>query len=228
MDQNKSDLIMQFVLHGKPVSAECSLDIAVGDTLTTEFARHASYRNHSNFFEVGNFRMGLSLKEDDQGSGVLSRQAQLPGQSPKSPAAGAFARWRSATADEAKNILYPLEFDKFCFDRAIDAASPVFFGCCCTSTTFDKAILVKRAPQGHQGGEANPSLAFLRIEFTKVLITGIAWADGDVVAEQCEFICQEMKIRYRQQKPDGSMGAEMPVHWPTARSLSILAKTATN
>jgi type VI protein secretion system component Hcp len=232
VDQNKTDQIMQFVLHSKPVAAECSLDVDAGDPLMTEFAKHTGYHDHSNFFEVGNFQMGLSLKEDDQGSGALSQKTDKSAQQAKDPAAGQFARWRSATDDEAKTILYPLEFDKFSFNRTIDAASPVFFSCCCSSTTFDKAVLVKRLSQGHHGGVARPAVGFLRIEFVKVLITGINWNDGEVVTEQCEFICQELKIRYRQRKADGSVsaeiiskGAEMAVQWPTARSRKILGNT---
>ena len=89
-------------------------------------------------------------------------------------------------------------------------------------------MLVKRISQGDQGGVARPSAAYLRIDFTKVLITGINWDDGDLVTESCEFICQGMKISYRRQKTDGTVaggfGNEYSAVWPNPsndRSLGI-------
>lgn len=229
MDQDKTDLMMQFVLKGKPVSAECSLDVHSNDKMMGEFAKHTSYRNHSNFFEVSNFQMGLNLTEDDQSNSAVGPHAHLHGKPAHAhPAntriAGRFARWRSATPDEGRDILYPLEVDKFSFDRLIDAASPIFFASCCDSTTFDKAVLVKRISQGQVGGTPRPSVGYLRLVFTDVLITSINWDDGEMVKEQCEFVCQKLEIRYRQQAFEGSVGAPMFASWPTPRSQSIRSK----
>ena len=229
MDQNKTDLVMQFVLRGKPVSAECGLNVHSNDKLMGEFAKHTSYRNHSNFFEVSNFQMGLNLTEDDQSHSASASHAQLHGKhvnghSANARTAGRFARWRSATPEEGRDILYPLEVDKFSFDRLIDAASPIFFASCCDSKTFDRAILVKRISQGHRGGTARPAVGYLRLKFTDVLITSINWDDGEMVKEQCEFVCAKLEIEYRKQEFEGSVGAPMPASWPTARSQSIRSK----
>jgi type VI protein secretion system component Hcp len=230
MDQNKTDLVMQFVLDRQPVWAECALQIAPGDTLMTGFAKNTDYDSYSNFFEVNGFDFAISLKESDQSTSVLGQQPARPAQhQQKAPATtGAFARWRSATQSEYKSIYYPLEFDKFTFERVIDSASPIFFQCCCTSRSFDSAVLVKRISQGDQGGVARPTVGYLRIDFTKVLITGVDWDDGDVVKEKCEFICQQMKITYRKQKIDGTINAsgEVSAIWPNPakdRSLGIRA-----
>lgn len=217
MDSAATDLVMKFTLHRQPVWAECALLIASDDSLMSDFTRRHDYRTYTNFFEISDFDFGLSLKESDESGGMLG-QAQRPQTPNRTPASGAFARWRSATQQEYKAIQYPLEFDKFSFSRSIDAASPIFFQACCTSSTFDSATLVKRISQGEQGGADRPTVGYLRIDFTKVLITGIGWDDGDVVKEKCEFICQGMKITYRRQKADGTIasgrGSETQAEWP--------------
>ena len=66
-------------------------------------------------------------------------------------------------------------------------------------------MLVKRISQGQQGGVSRPTVGYLRMDFTKVLITGVGWDDGDVVKEKCEFICQGLKMTYRRQQADGTV-----------------------
>jgi hypothetical protein len=36
--------------------------------------------------------------------------------------------------------------------------------------------------------------AFLRIDFTDVLVIGVDWDSGDVVKEKCKFICRGVKV----------------------------------
>jgi type VI protein secretion system component Hcp len=220
MDRSTNDLVMKFTLNRQPVWAECALTIPDEDTLMSDFTRNADYDSYTNFFEVNEFEFGVSLKEEDENTGAFG-QAQRPANGSRSPIAGAFSRWRSATQNEYKSIYYPLEFDKFSFSRVIDSASPIFFQACCNSSTFDDATLVKRISQGQQGGVDRPSVGFLRIDFKKVLIIGIGWDDGDVVRERCEFICQGMKITYRRQKADGTVtsgaGNESQAEWPNPR-----------
>jgi type VI protein secretion system component Hcp len=224
MDKSNADIVMKFVLEGKPVFAECTLDIASDDTLMKDFlpARN-NQSSYANFFEVSDFDLAISLKEsDDVGgrSGARSAGAQAAG--------GAFARWRSAANADYKSIYYPLEFDNFNFERIIDRASPIFFQSCCKSQSFESAALVKRIAQGNKGGVTRPAVGFLRIDFTNVLITGIDWSDGDVIKERCEFICQKMQITYRKQRSDGTVsvgfGNEFTATWPNPekdRSLGI-------
>jgi type VI protein secretion system component Hcp len=222
MDQNKTDLVMQFVQNGQPIWAESNLDIDPKDTLMQDFSRNTTYDNYTNFFEVSNFTFSMTLDGSEQSTSALSPQARLTTQPPKAPAKD-FARWRSATSKEAAGIPYPLEFENFTFERTIDSASPIFFDSCCRSTEFDSAVLVKRISQGDLGGTVRPSVGYLRIDFTKVLIVGVNWDDGDLVKEQCQFISRQLEIRYRQQDVSGSVGpgAEMFAHWPTPRSRII-------
>jgi type VI protein secretion system component Hcp len=183
---------MKFVLDGQAVAAECSLSVATGDPLMRDFTA-------GHFFEASNFEMGMSLKGDDESN-------RRPG-AQQTPSVGQFARWRSATQDEYKNVPFRLEFDRFCFRRLIDSASPIFFEACGKSRTFDSAVLVKRIASGDM------AVGYLRLDFTQVLIIGVAWDDGDVVAEQCDFICQGLTVAYRQQQADGGFGATMSARW---------------
>ncbi len=226
MDKSKTDLVMQFVLNGKPILAECVLDIWNKDKLMEGF-KSASYERYSNFFEINDFDFNIALKEDDEGSSTFTQQSNLSTGTSKftqKPAtAGAFASWRSATNDELRKIYYPLEFDKFSFKRNIDRASTTFFESCCTSQTFDRAVLVKRRSQGG----TLPAAGYLRMDFTEVLITGIEWDDGDMIEEKCEFICRGMAITYRKQKDDGTIDTSAgatDAKWDTARARKTAAQ----
>jgi type VI protein secretion system component Hcp len=183
---------MKFQLKGKPVFAECTLDVAAGDALMQGFqAAQPGVRDpHINFFEVYDFDFDKSIKEGD----VKETPAAGLGSGP-------FARWRSAITPEYKKIKYKMEFDKFSFKRTVDRASPIFFASCCSSTTFDSATLVKRLAQG---GDRAPA-GILRIDFEKVLLTGIDWSDDDLIKESCDFICQKVTITLRQQQTDGTI-----------------------
>jgi type VI protein secretion system component Hcp len=220
MDQSKTDLVMKFVQKGIPVWAESTLDIE-NDDLMKEFTKNADYDFFTNFFDVSNFEMSLALKDEDQSNKPASAQSKLaaPNAKGKANSAGPYARWRSATPQQYPDIKFPLEFDKFSFQRIIDFASPVFFESCCTSTEFDSAVLVKRVSQG---GSDVSAKGFLRIDFTKVLIIAVNWDDGDLITEKCDFICQGMTVTYKHQKADGSFAGTHHAQWPTDRSLSIL------
>jgi type VI protein secretion system component Hcp len=224
MDQNKTDLVMKFVLEGKPVWAECALGVSPDDTLMWDFLKNTGYDRYSDFFEVSNFDMSLSLVGDDQGGSANGHTARQSPHQNNASATQPFGRWRSATNQEIRaGIPYPLDFDRFSFERVIDRASPIFFQSCCTSQTFDSAVLVKRLAQGDPSEDERPSMAYLRIEFKKVLITGINWDDGDVVKEKCDFICQSMKMTYLKQNMSGivSRDKEYGAVWPRDRSLYI-------
>ncbi len=215
MEQSATDLVMKFSLNGQAVWAESMLDVPPSDRLMKDFRPAADAKKYSNFFEVSSFDMGLALKEAD--NPVANGKEAAPAKKT------AFARWRSAAPNEYKSIFYPLEFESFSFSRIVDAASPIFFQACCTSQSFDSAVLVKRLSQG--GGKDRPTMAYLRIEFTKVLITGLSWDDGELVKEKCDFICQGMKLTYKQQGADGLIGtSSTEATWPNPkndRSLGI-------
>jgi len=217
-DDNATDLVMKFVFEGRPVWAECALEIDPEDKLMKDFARNKGYDNYAEFFEVSGFDFGISLKENDdnpsnptvRNAGRPGGQGGQPGQpgQPAKPRAMPFASWRSAVGKTYQEIFFPLEFDDFNFERTIDAASPIFFQHCCNSKTFSSATLVKRLSQGEgtrESGTIFSQVGFLRIDFREVLITSISWDDGDVVKEKVSFICKEMEIKYRQQDVSGKI-----------------------
>jgi type VI protein secretion system component Hcp len=231
MDQNSTDIVMKFVFQGKPVWAECALEIDPKDTLMKGFGQNTGYDNYADFFEVSGFDFGMSLKESDDTNGsTLNQSSHQPahGQQQQQKPSLPFARWRNATGQDYKNIYFPLEFDEFNFERSVDAASPIFFQNCCNSQTFDSASMVKRISQGdynQTGPVVRTQFGFLRIDFEKVLITSISWDDGDVVKEKCSFICQKMTIKYRPQLNTGLVDekSEVTIVWPDERARNIRA-----
>lgn len=240
-DKSSTDLIMRFVMKGgEDVLAECVLDKDKDDTLMAGF-EPSDYDTYSNFFEITNFDFGLEVSAEDSSSSALNTQ-RATGQyqsgagstqahsRPSSPSfSGGFggrprvksdewSRWRSAVVPEdAKKIArkFQVEFQKMSFSRIIDRASPTFFSACCKSQPFDEAVLVKRVSRGERNNKSRLPVGYLRIEFKKVLITGVDWTDGDLVQEKIEFICQEMNIKMRTQTDDGEVTAqgERIVHW---------------
>jgi len=93
--------------------------------------------------------------------------------------------------------------------RQIDAASPTLMQYCFTSTTLDSAVIVKR----RAGGGGASGYAYLRLEFTGVLITGISWSDSHVVKESITFIYRKVDISYRPQDASGTLGAHIGASW---------------
>ncbi len=208
MPESKSDVVMKFVMKGSnPVWAESTLDVLKSDPFMEGFTAVSDYDDYSNFFEVTSFNFTIQVKPQDQGVGALSRQGVGPAAAaaPAGAAQDQFSRWRSATRDEYKKIRFPIEFDTFTFTRMIDGASPSFFSACCNQESFESAALVKRVASGLRGGAARESVGFLRIDFRDVLLTGLAWDDGDMITERCTFICKAMRVRYRQQQPDSGL-----------------------
>jgi len=209
-DRSNSDMVMQFVQEkGGPVMAECALRKDNNDEFMDGFTP-APYNQFSNFFEVTKFSFGLEVVDEDTTKTSLNqdkRRADANEQRYK----GGYLSWRSATDDEIRRgaIKYPLEFDTFAFSRKIDSASPIFFDNCLKSVSFKSATLVKRVAQGHN----RQPLGFMQIKFTKVLIIGVDWDDGDLVTENCKFICRSFELRYRQQSADGTLGSESMATW---------------
>jgi type VI protein secretion system component Hcp len=219
-DQTKTDMVMFFkVTRNQEVPAECALEIDPNDPFMAGF-RWAPYQDYSNFFQVLEFNLELALKPDDENVGTMSKNDRDHGKhgqngggdGQNSRVSGQFARWRSLSHQQvhSQKVKYPVEFDKFTFKRLIDSASPIFFQNCCNSVSFHEAVLVKRLSTGGN----KPGFGFLRFEFKDVLIISVNWDDGDVVAENCTFICKHLLIKYRPQTYSGSPDkAPKPAQW---------------
>lgn len=214
-DKPKADIVMKFVQSGNSaVYAECALDKESDDTFMKGFDPQ-TYDSYSNFFEVVKFSFGVDVQDTDKSKQKM-QQSQLgaakstgANQTATRRIEGEFASWRSAKDDQVRKLEYPIEFKNFSFERVVDAASPIFFSACCSSTTFPSATLVKRVSRG---GNRRPE-GFLRIDFKEVLIVSLSWDDGDMTTEKCEFICRHFDLTYRQQNANGSFSATVPASW---------------
>jgi len=239
----KADLMMGFVGPKGIVWAESTLEVAEGDSFLKDYIVAPSADYFSSFFEVKSFNFAMAVKGADQAAGALSKQQAQQAQQASGgtkPPKDAFERWRSATDEEAKTMHFPVEFNTFTFSRLLDGASPTFFQACCNSTTFTSAALVKRVSVGATPSDPlGKARGFLRFDFREVLMTGIEWADGELVTENCTFICRAMRVRYKQQKFDGGFETDVPrAVWPDPRGLggsiddpkleAILAELAIN
>ena len=221
-DKTTSDLVMMFLdKDGNTVWAESTLDVLPKgqDPLMEGFEQIKSYDDYSNFFEIKTFSYNITVKPDDEGVGALSQHgSQSSGFPGRTPAAGdAFSRWRSAKDDEYKKIGFPIEFDTFSFTRVIDGASPAFFRACCNQESFKSAALVRRVATGLVRGQDRKSEGFMRLDFKDVMLTGINWDDGELVEETVTFICKNLRVRYRQQAADASLGGATEANWDQDR-----------
>jgi type VI protein secretion system component Hcp len=213
-DQHKSDIVMRFVLKsGDDVDAECALEKSKSDTEYMDGFVPQTYDSYSNFFQLSKFNFGFEVSDEGksktkvgstQSNSTQTERAKISG-----GVQGEFASWRSADEEQAKKVVFQLDFESFRFERLIDAASPIFFLHCCNSLSFKSATLVKRVSRG---GDSAPE-GFLRIDFQDVLITSLGWDDGDMTTEKCEFICRDFKLKYRQQNAGGSWGASSSASW---------------
>ena len=96
------------------------------------------------------------------------------------------------------------------FTRIFDTASTLLFKALVGCETLDSISIIKRKA----AGTINSGLAYLRLDFTKVLMTDLEWKDAEhIIEETGTFIYREITVRYRPQKPDGTLGAIIPMNW---------------
>lgn len=229
MADDANDTLMTFT-NGMKFETQCQATWDKGDSMKEKFEKGC-------FFEIEDFSLGGGLESEDYheennnkaGSSSSSNQSnRLKGQetkqtggssgkSNKSSHGGKFIRYILGD-DKAK---YPADLQEISISRQLDTASPIFMQACLTQKAFETAIIVKRKVVG--GALDKPSirhLGFLRLEFTKPLITSIDWDDGDIVKEKLKFICQGISMSYRPQKNDGTLGNPVSMTWKPSSSLT--------
>jgi type VI protein secretion system component Hcp len=221
-DQTSSDLLMRFIRRDgdRTVWAESMLDIlpAKEDSFVEGFVPASSLDDYSNFFEISSFGISLGAKPGQNKDGHQVHDSKKPVAAGTPRAAGAewntFFRWatqRSSRSGQLSKSESPpdilVDFDQFSFSRIIDGASPDFFQACCDQVTFEEAILVKRVSTGLQGGDKRLSMGYLKFVFSDVLLISFGWEDGELITENCAFICKKMVLNYRQQDADGRLNA---------------------
>jgi type VI protein secretion system component Hcp len=193
------DLLMKFVKGSDAIDAECQTTVDSKDDLLHDFKT-------GKFFEVDEFNFGVGLEDDDSAG---EKPKEKYGEKLK-PAVGAHAsRTRFTNWLRGEQKEYPVDLEPFTFSRQMDQASPLLFEMCCNSQSFASATLIKRKAAGTDAS----GRAFLRIDFKDVLVIGVDWDSGDVVKEKCKFICRGVKVQYKPQMPDGTLGAAVPGEW---------------
>jgi type VI protein secretion system component Hcp len=106
------------------------------------------------------------------------------------------------------------DLNKVTVKRRIDRASLAIMDCCFGAKSLASATVVKRRASGTDvAGEP-----YLKLLFTGVLITEVAWNDNDLINENFSFICRSMSFTYRAQNPDGSMLGDFNAEWKQVAS----------
>ncbi len=195
-----TDILMQLRTDTGAVPAECQTEV---DTDMDDFV--SDYFNGT-FFEVRSFSFGMKIDDQDpakdkpgnesgqSGSGMgRSVSVKTDEKKKKRDKSGQFARWKTATPDELKNMKrYPVRMDELDINRIFDRASPTLFKYCCDSGSFKSASLIKRKDIG-----GDKLRGFLRMEFEDLLVTHVGWQNGEDVTEKFKFVFRKVTVRYR-------------------------------
>ena len=218
MADSKSDLLMKFVSGGQSILAGGTSTLKKDDKLLFDFWA-------GKFFEIEEFGMGLNLSDFE--AAQPARTEPVPtrpggGSLATAPAIAAppkakFSSWRDKkkSSQEVAKLAFPVDAEPFSFTRMVDCASPLLFESCAATRSFDSATIVKRKTTG----QALAMQAFLRIDFTSVLLVGLSWTDGELLREKVRFICRGLKVQYRQQSSDGSLAAAASSEWDQTMAL---------
>ncbi len=205
---DSSDILMKFVLDGRPISGESSSEL---ETAGKPRSKLLSGFQKLFMFEIDSFSFSIGI-DDDSGSGANpagqkpgAHGAKGQGTANQPVTLGGFQAWRSGRG--AKK--YPVNVQPVTFTRPIDRASTQLLQHCIKCTSFDSVTLVKRKA----AGSAAAGEAYLRMDFTGVLITDIDWSDDDPVKETCKFISRAITVNYRPQLPNGTLGVIRPGFW---------------
>jgi type VI protein secretion system component Hcp len=222
MPDSQSDLLMKFVLSGQSIQAGGTSLLSKDDKLTFDFWA-------GKFFEIKEFGLGLNLSDFEATatpSGPPAGPPRPPAHGPAAqPGAAAiappqkakFAAWRDKkkSSQAVAKLAFPVETEPFEITRQLDRASPLLFESCASTTSFDSATIVKRKVTG----QTTALQSYLRIDFDQVLLVGLTWSDGELLQEKVRFICRGLRVQYRQQGADGSLGAAASAEWDQAMAL---------
>jgi hypothetical protein len=226
MANESTDVLMTFIDEsGEGVAAECASTWNATDSMKASFSA-------GTFFEVEDFSFGggLEVEEPDKekskegftrsegGNGLRARDeaGKGSGDKDKSSSKGRgnkFGKYVMGLSGWEKG--FAIDVPEISISRQMDMGSPILFSSCVNLIPFTQAILVKRKIVGGMAarGVTVPLLGFLRIEFTKPLITSVEWEDGEVIKEKIKFVCRGGTIIYKPQKPDGTLGEQISAQW---------------
>jgi type VI secretion system secreted protein Hcp len=98
--------------------------------------------------------------------------------------------------------------------KRTDTGSPKLFQTCCSGGHFGKVTLALRKSGQDKAKAGEPFLVF---ELKKVFVDSIQWSGSsggdDVPTESLSLAFGAIKMGYKPQKADGSLGTEVPATW---------------
>lgn len=112
----------------------------------------------------------------------------------------------------------------FSIVKPTDQASPILFKNCCAGKAFQKATVAVQKATGAATGET-----YLQYDFTNVFVTSIAWSGAggagggshETPHETVSFSFDQVKITYKPQKADGSLGSQQMAGWDVAVNKAV-------
>ena len=106
----------------------------------------------------------------------------------------------------------------FNFVKRVDKSSPKLFAACCTGEHLKSATLVCRRAGGDQQ-------EFLTIVLSPVLVSSFqsgGAAGSDVIPmDQVSLDFGKIEVKYKEQKPDGSLGGEVIGGWDVTTNKKV-------
>ena len=213
MAEDVRDVLMTIVKkRGEAIPAECQAVIGADD------AKGLARGFQGNYFAVQDFTMevGLTGDQSDPAEQIKAMQeaqheqmkelvkAKMSGEDGKlltaSKSASDFARFMNQGRSAMRARSYSANLEPVSITKMLDASSLPLFKACINSTTLDSAVLIKR-----RGGGGDALRTYLRIEFTKLLITDFNWEEEDVIKEKIKFVCRKAEVQYAIENNDGTL-----------------------
>ncbi len=105
----------------------------------------------------------------------------------------------------------------FCFSMYVNTASPKLMLACASGEHIKKATLTCRKAGKEQQ-------EFLKIDFTDFLVSSYTTggSPGDTIpVENITFNFTQIEMKYKAQKPDGSLGGEIPAGWNLKTNVKV-------
>ena len=172
---------------------------------TTDFAQRASKDLSSDFFapifELRKFDFSV-------GTNASLTHGKKEGEAAEGAAPGSV---KPAAAPKAKDPRADIvDIQPVGFTRLFDAASTQLFSALVNCETIPSISIIKRKAAGTK----NSGEAYLRFDFKEVLMITLDWKESsDLVEETGTFIYRKLKVSYRPQKADGSLGSINQIDW---------------
>jgi type VI secretion system secreted protein Hcp len=106
-------------------------------------------------------------------------------------------------------------FQDISVTKWVDTASPILMIYCANGDHFDSGKLTVRKA-------GKKPLEYIIIEMTKVMVTSVSTGGSggeDKLTENVSLNFAKVSVKYKEQKPDGSAGAEKVFQWDIAANV---------